>query len=182
MRAVQPPSCQHIILVEHDGWSELRIVPNQFALLRSRPDRSRQSVTAPDLVTQHPHARREVSDGYGLRKDRERSAGFPGVACFASDSNAVLGARSNRHTVTKPWAQSAGRASSKIICVSNGNPSISFGAGEISDLLDCGEVGTLTSFFNRRGTGGAAGKEDIVSEMKQRLLCPERAIVGSARG
>ena len=69
VRAVQSPMCQHIVLVEYHGQAELGILPNQFASIRMSPDGTRKSVPVPDLIAQHPDARREISDGRDLRKD-----------------------------------------------------------------------------------------------------------------
>jgi hypothetical protein len=51
------------------------------------------------------------------------------------------------------------------------------GTGEILDLLNRGEVGALTTFLYVWGTGGAAGKKNVLAEMKHGLFCPEGAIV-----
>jgi len=52
------------------------------------------------------------------------------------------------------------------------------GAREIFDLLDCGEVGALTTFFHIRCARSASGKKDVLTEMKEGLFRPKRVILG----
>ncbi|GAB1723340.1 MAG: hypothetical protein NTNFB01_22360 [Nitrospira sp.] len=56
------------------------------------------------------------------------------------------------------------------------------GAREILDLLDCGEVGALTSLFHIWRAGGSPCEEDVFTEMKQGLFCPKWVILASFGG
>src|SRR3977135_911110 len=67
MRAHERPTLQAIVLIEHEGEPQLRVIPEGFATLGVDGDRAGLPHSLPNLIFTHPHLECPVRDDLGHR-------------------------------------------------------------------------------------------------------------------